>query len=81
MDVGAVELILHLSPDVVVEVLTLLIGTVIKDGLKVDIRRFALGEVDLLDATLANQVEFLHLFICIQITTPYIFQHNLRFTL
>ena len=80
VDVGVVELVLDLSPDVVEQILTLLVGLPVEGSLEADGLLLALGEVQLLDA-LGDEIEVLEVLVGLHVAAAYTFHHQLRLLL
>ena len=75
MQLRVVELVLHLPPDVVEEVGTLGIRTVVETGFELDVLRRIVAEVHLSDAAVA-EIEVLEVGVSLQASSADVFHYQ-----
>ena len=76
VQLGVVELVLHLLPDVVEQVLPLLVGTVVERCLEAHVLALALAQIHFLDAA-GTEVEVLEVLVGLHDAAAHALQHQL----
>ena len=77
MQLAVVEFLLDLSPYVFKQILSLLVGMIVEGSLEGNALCLFLGQIDLLDATLAAQIQRLEILVGMHGAASDTFQHNL----